>query len=110
MVRRANEKYGAANVSLTGHSLGGTKALHAQVAQNNHTVVFNPGASPLGEKVAKKDTVRIVRNAGDTISLGYAASADNRVSEQSLYNSMFPTFLPVRAYNEYNAHKLSQFY
>lgn len=77
MVRRANDKYGIENVTVTGHSLGGTKALHAN--QGNRTVVFNPGSSPLlGEKQVAQPNVRVVRNSQDIVSSGFSTQAENR--------------------------------
>lgn len=111
VVRRANEKYGAKNVTLTGHSLGGTKALHAQPLFDNRTVVFNPGASPFGESVAKKDNVRIVRNRDDTISFGYANSANETKTTEPAGRMMqlvFPAW--SRIITERQAHGLEQFF
>jgi pimeloyl-ACP methyl ester carboxylesterase len=43
----AQEKHGRA--TLTGHSLGGTLALHAARHHDAKAIVFNPGSSPLAE-------------------------------------------------------------
>lgn len=42
---KAISKYGHANVSITGHSLGGTQALFVNSKTGVKAVVFNPGAS-----------------------------------------------------------------
>lgn len=42
---KAISKYGHANVSVTGHSLGGTQALFVNSKTGVMAVVFNPGAS-----------------------------------------------------------------
>lgn len=43
---RAVEKYGADNLTLTGHSLGGSQALYANSKHGIETHAFNPGVSP----------------------------------------------------------------
>ena len=50
----ARSRFGAAQkkhgqVTLTGHSLGGTLALHTARHHNAKAIVFNPGSSPLAE-------------------------------------------------------------
>jgi pimeloyl-ACP methyl ester carboxylesterase len=45
---RAKKKHGS-DVSVTGHSLGGSLALHTARAHGGKAVVFNPGSSPLAE-------------------------------------------------------------
>lgn len=42
---QAITKYGKVNVSVTGHSLGGTQALYANSKTGVKAVAFNPGAS-----------------------------------------------------------------
>lgn len=76
IVKRANAKYNN-NVKLTGHSLGGTLALHASQYSGNTAVVFNPG----GSAQHKGANARVVRNENDFVSLKYANVADN-VSRQ----------------------------
>ena len=45
VTRRAMERFGGMeNVDVTGHSLGGTQALHATNKTGVHAVAFNPGA------------------------------------------------------------------
>jgi hypothetical protein len=45
--RTANNLYGRENVTLTGHSLGGSLGISASKKHKNNAVVFNPGHSPL---------------------------------------------------------------
>ena len=45
--RIANNIYGKENVTLTGHSLGGSLGISASKKYKNKAVVFNPGHSPL---------------------------------------------------------------
>ena len=45
--KAAVSKYGKDNVVLTGHSLGGSQALHVNSRQKLETHAFNPGVSPL---------------------------------------------------------------
>lgn len=44
--RKAIDKYGKDNLTLTGHSLGGSQALYAHSKHGLKTHVFNPGVSP----------------------------------------------------------------
>lgn len=45
----AVKKYGAQNVQVTGHSLGGAEALYVARKYGASGTVFNPGESPFGE-------------------------------------------------------------
>ena len=46
LVRALIQKYGKRNVTVTGHSLGGTKAIYVASIMGVPCVVFNPGWSP----------------------------------------------------------------
>jgi predicted esterase YcpF (UPF0227 family) len=46
-------KYGKGNVSLTGHSLGGSQALFVNSKTGLETHAFNPGVSPLEKSPIK---------------------------------------------------------
>ena len=65
LARRVKSKYGD-KVQATGHSLGGTQALHVNKKLGINAHVFNPGAG-LGDTV-DSDNVRVVRNRDDLIS------------------------------------------
>lgn len=51
LYEKATKKY--KNIGLTGHSLGGAKAIHLHKKHNNQTTVFNPGTGILGLDVGK---------------------------------------------------------
>jgi hypothetical protein len=61
---RAHKKY--KDVTYTGHSLGGTKAIETAKQYGRHAVVFNPGSAP----TRKLDTgkAKVYRTSGDYIS------------------------------------------
>lgn len=86
---RASQKYGGKdNVSVYGHSLGGTQALHVNQTRGAEATAYNPGAGPieplkkvyntaaafLGDKKAKrriknqKQKAHVVHNVTDPIS------------------------------------------
>lgn len=65
LARRVKSKYGD-KVQATGHSLGGTQALHVNKKLGLNAHVFNPGAT-LGDTV-DSDNVRVVRDKDDLIS------------------------------------------
>lgn len=79
-VRKANKKYGNDNVSVTGHSLGGSQALDINRKLGNKAYAFNPGAGVGGVPLdilksaftsparRKKGTATIVATPGDPIS------------------------------------------
>lgn len=74
--KRAQKKY--KELELTGHSLGGTQALHVYEVLGVRTRVFNPGSTPKGQKLKKHSsgvTPEIIRHEDDVISLGYAPHA-----------------------------------
>lgn len=66
LARRVKAKYGDKKVQATGHSLGGTRALHVNKKLGLNAHVFNPGAG-IGDTV-DADNVRVVRNKDDLIS------------------------------------------
>lgn len=74
---KARKKYGDDRIELTGHSLGGTQALYVYEKTGLKTRVFNPGSSPLGEKLKRNGDrkVDIVRHEHDAVSLGWANEA-----------------------------------
>lgn len=62
---RTRDKYGA-DILLTGHSLGGTKAIHlSKKYGNKKNIVFNPGTG-----LARMDTpnIKVFNTEGDPIS------------------------------------------
>jgi len=65
LARRVKSKYGD-KVQATGHSLGGTQALHVNKKLGLNAHVFNPGAT-FGDTV-DSDNVRVVRDKDDLIS------------------------------------------
>lgn len=87
--KAANKYGGRDNVEVTGHSLGGSLALHVNKTRGAKATAFNPGAGPfepvknlatklaaaLGNKKAKRqirnqrEKAEIIHNVGDPISL-----------------------------------------
>lgn len=58
-------------IKATGHSLGGTQALHVNKKYGIDAVAFNPGSGLFGGYEAdnhQRDNARIVRNPGDIIA------------------------------------------
>lgn len=82
VAKRSIDKYGHDNVELTGHSLGGTQALHAYERYGLKTRVFNPGSTPIGERLKLHSNgvkPEIIRHEHDVISAGYAKYSTNVV-------------------------------
>lgn len=65
LARRVKAKYGD-KVQATGHSLGGTQALHVNKKLGINAHAFNPGAT-IGDTV-DADNARVVRHQDDLIS------------------------------------------
>lgn len=57
VTRRAMRKYGADNVVATGHSLGGSQALHVNRRLGVESHSFNPGAGPRAQGLGLKERV-----------------------------------------------------
>jgi hypothetical protein len=114
VAQRTNKKYGQDNVTLTGHSLGGTQALHASEYFGNNAHVYNPGSSPLFEQGFKRtDNKKIERREDDLVSSGYKNLdiTENHQAQrpglfQSVMNSVFRPFSNF-AKSQMNAHVLS---
>lgn len=66
--QRGIQKYGKENVTVVGHSLGGSQALHVSQKYDVNAVAFNPyvGKQHLGKKYNK---ATIVHNVSDPISI-----------------------------------------
>ena len=76
VAKRAKGKY--ADLEVTGHSLGGTQALHVYETLGLRARVYNPGSTPKGQKLKLHSngiTPEIVRHEDDLVSLGYAPYA-----------------------------------
>ncbi len=74
--KRAQGKY--SDLEVTGHSLGGTQALHVYETLGVRARVYNPGSTPRGQKLklhANGVVPEIVRHEDDLVSLGYAQYA-----------------------------------
>lgn len=84
---KATNKYGKDNVRATGHSLGGTLALHVNKNLGLAAKVFNPGASPIFPET--NNTAEIVRNQGDLVSSGIKGSKIS-TRKESLLSKIFP--------------------
>ena len=76
--RFTNEVAGgnAGQVTITGHSLGGTYAMQASKATGSKAIVYNPGVSPLSVADYYSDPglsdIQIYRVAGDPVSTSAA--------------------------------------
>lgn len=68
IARKARAKH--KKVTLTGHSLGGALADHANDSTGADAVIFNPGSNPWVSK-KRKSNVRVVRREDDIVSAGY---------------------------------------
>lgn len=96
VAKRAQRKYGANNVELTGHSLGGTQAVHVSQQLGLKATAFNPGASlmravngssnvsgllgMLSPKSApSRSRATVVHTGVDPISMGYAFGTEKKV-------------------------------
>jgi len=64
------KKYGAENVDVTGHSLGGTKAAYLSHKYGVHAETFNQGASPVGGEGWDMSNVTAHITTGDIVPLG----------------------------------------
>jgi predicted esterase YcpF (UPF0227 family) len=72
---------------VTGHSLGGTQALHVYETLGVRTRVFNPGSTPKNQELKKHAngvTPEIIRHEDDVISLGYAPHATETYKTEDL--------------------------
>lgn len=86
LARRVKAKY--KNVQATGHSLGGTQALHVNKKLGVDAHVFNPGAT-LGDTV-DNDNVRVVRHNDDLISkaLNVRRGANVKIGGTRTYDAL----------------------
>lgn len=76
VAKKTQAKY--KDVEVTGHSLGGTQALHVYETLGVRARVYNPGSAPRGQKLKIHSNGRapeIVRHEDDLVSLGYAPYA-----------------------------------
>lgn len=74
---KVKSKY-AQDPELTGHSLGGTLAHHVSDQRGHEATVFNPGSNFLAAPRKTSSRVKVVRNAHDLISQGYAKTKEER--------------------------------
>lgn len=71
LANKVKQKY--QDVSVTGHSLGGTQALHVHDQLGLNAKVFNPGSRLFGqEKAVDPNKVQIYRHRNDLVSAGHA--------------------------------------
>lgn len=76
VAKKAQEKY--KDIEVTGHSLGGTQALHVYETLGVRARVYNPGSTPKGQQLkrhANGTAPEIVRHEDDLVSYGYAPYA-----------------------------------
>lgn len=72
---KAKTKYGRART--VGHSLGGTKAMHAAEKLDLEAEVYNPGSTLLKPTVVNNKKIRVYKNPFDIISSGVRGSSVN---------------------------------
>ena len=73
IAKRTKDKYG--NVKVIGHSLGGTKAIHAAERLGLDAEVYNPGTSPFINKRVDNPAITIYKNPFDIISRGISGKS-----------------------------------
>lgn len=98
-VEQVKRKYGSdKGLSVTGHSLGGSLALHVNDKLNIPARVYNPGSSPIFRQTINKDNVHVVRNAGDLVSSGLRArnmeTRNHNTKKRGLLSQIFQPFQP----------------
>lgn len=104
------------DLNLTGHSLGGTLALHAYEKLGTPTRVYNPGASIKGDtlKLHSRGNPEIIRHKDDQVSSGlskYATKTHTSVpwELQDLVVDLFGNKIAQKAHHQYRVHSLDQF-
>ncbi len=114
IAKKVEAKYGK-DFTVTGHSLGGTLALHVNQLHGNATKVFNPGSSPLFERDYENTPGHapiIVRNGSDLVSYGHK-NKKNVKTVKGAMTSMMESALnqtPIGfLYNQLRAHNMAQF-
>ena len=73
IAKKSKDKYG--NVKVVGHSLGGTKAIHAAESLGLDAEVYNPGTSPFINKRVDNPRISIYKNPLDFISRGVSGKS-----------------------------------
>lgn len=110
VAKKAQKKY--KELELSGHSLGGTQALHAYEALGVKTRVFNPGASIRGQQLRKHSSgvvPEIVRHENDIISSGWEEYATETYGDGNVLGDfMFGGFSDVRK-NLLKAHSINDY-
>jgi hypothetical protein len=94
VAKKAQQKY--KDIEVTGHSLGGTQALHVYETLGVRTRVYNPGSTPKGQKLKLHSsgiTPEIVRHEDDVISLGYAPYATETYKHSEHTPFQYPDLL-----------------
>jgi hypothetical protein len=94
LARRVKAKYGD-KVQATGHSLGGTQALHVNKKLGINAHAFNPGAT-IGDTV-DSDNVRVVRHQDDLVS---KALRVKRGSDVKIGGGTGASFSPLGFFNK----------
>lgn len=96
LANRVRRKYNGP-ITATGHSLGGTLALHVNKTLDIPTQVYNPGSSPIWKENIDKDNVMIVRNENDLVSSG-VKSKNMEERRSNLFSQMFQRLSPLRGW------------
>lgn len=102
---RAQEKYGKENVTLTGHSLGGSSALYAHTKTGLETHAFNPGVSPLDVKRSEKAFSGVGNLLPMFKKLKYGKNAHSYVIKHDLISSFSPELKGVQTHTVTQTHK-----
>jgi hypothetical protein len=77
---RTQNKYENKKVKVTGHSLGGTQALHVNERLGHEARVYQPGASILGTDRVRNHNVEVVRHEKDIVSSGLQKGREKRIT------------------------------
>jgi hypothetical protein len=107
--KAAIDKYGADNVELVGHSLGGSQALYANAKYGVKTTALNPGVSPANAKKGVLDKLGdalFKRKAKSTATIYHTGAADPISALSPLVNAKVVQVKPRGK----NAHSLRNFF
>jgi hypothetical protein len=113
ITNKAIEKYGKENVSLTGHSLGGSQALYVHTKTGLDTHAFNAGISPLdvrrsGGQFTPERVLSLFKKPK------YSDNAHSYVTRNDLVGGLSPLIKGLNTHivgqKDRNAHSLKNFF
>lgn len=80
VARQALAKYGAGNVAVTGHSLGGSQALYVNSRMGIPATAFNPGTSLPQARIGVRDLIIKRKGKRRTDAVSYVTGAGDPIS------------------------------